>query len=57
MFSRILTDYEIKMLETFLEGKANSESFRALKMRIKRNHDRLVRDMNLIEKAMEKFET
>ena len=56
MYSRILTDYERTMINNFLEGKSNPETFRVLKMRIKKYQPQLNSDLKLIEQALKKFD-
>jgi hypothetical protein len=43
------------MIKNFLADKKNPESFRSLKLRMKRDHHQLKDDIDLIEKALERI--
>ncbi len=53
MRSRILTKRETLIIEEFL--KSNSKLDRVLKMRIKRNFEKLKKDFELIKNVYERF--
>jgi len=55
MHKQILSEKEEEMIEQFLKGNQTPETFRMLKLRIKKNYKRLNHDFNLIEKAYKKF--
>lgn len=55
MHKAILSDKERLILKHFLETSEKLQGFRMLKLRIKRNHKRIVEDFELIRKVFEKF--
>jgi hypothetical protein len=55
MRNRILTDREKKMLMQFLDNNESPETFRMLKMRIKKAYPKLMEDYELIKRSVEKF--
>lgn len=55
MHSQLLTEHERDMLKKFLESNEKPKGFRLLKHRIIKFHPQLHQDLNLIEKALEKF--
>jgi hypothetical protein len=57
MRNRILTQKEKNALKRFLnENDTTGALFRVLKMRIKRNHEQLNQDFDLIDHAFKKFQ-
>lgn len=52
---RILSDREREMLKRFVENSEKAEGFRLLKLRIVREYPKLVNELELIKKAMERF--
>ena len=55
MRNRILTNKEKEMLNQFLNGEKNPETFRMLKLRIKRNYESLTHDYELLKKSYKKI--
>jgi len=51
----ILSKNEREMIQRYLNGEKNPESFRVLKFRIKKYHSQLHQDLNLIDLALKKF--
>ena len=56
MHKAILSDRERMIIRNFLENSKKLQGFRMLKVRIKRNHRRIVEDFELIQKVFEKFQ-
>ena len=56
MHKAILSDKERMIIKHFLESSKKLQGFRMLKVRIKRNHKRIVEDFELIQKVFEKFQ-
>ena len=56
MHKAILSDKERTMIERFLKTDEKSEGFRMLKVRIKRNYERIAQDFGLIRKVFEKIQ-
>ena len=57
MHKRILSNYERKLLDDYLTTGKTSNSFRMLKLRIKKNFVEINQDFDLIKKAKESFST
>jgi hypothetical protein len=55
MHKQILSERERKMLEQFITDGKTPETFRMLRMLIKRNYIQISQDFRLIEKVYEKF--
>jgi hypothetical protein len=56
MRNRILTAKEKELLNNFLNEQKTPETFRMLKLRIKRNFAKLTEDYELLKKSYEKFQ-
>jgi hypothetical protein len=56
MRNRILTPNEREILQSFLDKNEQLEGFRMLKTRIKRSHEQLNQDFDLIDLAFKKFQ-
>ena len=55
MRNRILTPNEREILQSFLDKNEQLEGFRMLKTRIKRGHEQLNQDFDLIDQSFKKF--
>jgi hypothetical protein len=56
MHTRIFGERERKLLKQFLDaGEVKDETFRMLKMRIKRNYPAIAEDFELISKVKDKL--